>query len=152
MNAYLSINKEPNLSLMSFMKGFVSALLLQGVSSIRPKADEDRDGLATVVELLQEEIEKARNGDRSRFRALVALRNELQPSSVGSFDGFETALRNLQLSLTNCPNPFYEEIAFTASPSFADATLRDEFGEQERVLLQRLSTAFLDRRQHSISS
>jgi len=158
MPTSFEIAEDKDLSLARFMKGFVAALLTKGAASIRPKADEDRDALRRVVDLLENEIQSSRStpqtsaANKRWLRALVRIRNELQPSPVGAFDGFEAALRNLQLSVTNCPNPFYEEIAFSASRPFAEATLKDEFEVRERQLLEHLADGFLNCRRSSISA
>lgn len=112
-----------------FTTAFVSRLIELGESAIYPKSPRDRRGFWAVVGKLEEHIEalrKATNpGDRSLYRSLVVIRNELQASSTGAFDALETSLRNLQLNFTNCPNPDYEEIAFTISRPFAEEVLQE---------------------------
>lgn len=139
------------LSLAQFVQGFVAELLRLGTSAVRPKSEPDREGFARVVEALNDEITRIRRApdsesDQEWYRSLVRLRNELQASNSGAFDGFETALRNQQLSFTNSPNPFYEEIAFSVSRPFAQAVLK-ELPARARHLAGRAAEEFLKGRQ-----
>jgi hypothetical protein len=97
---------------------------------------------------LEKEIDALRSKgdiDKKWYRTLVSLRNQLRPSISGAFDGFESALRNLQLSFTSCPNPFYEEIAFTVTTPFAEAVVKD----RERHLVEAAAKAFINARKQA---
>src|SRR5258706_353039 len=111
------------LTLGDFTQGFVAKLVDSGETAIHPKAPEDRIAILSVIEAIEDELKTVARGDSPStdpwYRALVTLRNELKPSNSGAFDSFETALRNLQLSFTSCPNPFYEEIAFSVTKPYA---------------------------------
>jgi hypothetical protein len=139
-------------SLAQFVQGFVAELLRQGTSAVRPKSEPDREGFARVVDVLNEEIARNRATARDEvwYRSLVRLRNELQASQSGAFDGFETALRNQQLSFTSSPNPFYEEIVFSVSQPFAQAVLR-EFPAPARELVARAAKEFMKGRQEVLA-
>jgi hypothetical protein len=142
------------LTLGDFAQGFVARLVELGETAIRPKAHEDRFGLKRVIDALEAEIRmiKAQGSsiDPDWYRVLVALRNELKPSNSGAFDGFETALRNLQLSFTSCPNPFYEEIAFTVTKPYAKSVI-DEYPDRERALIDCVAKAFVEARRSARS-
>lgn len=133
------------LSVASFTKGFIAHLVESGETAIYPKAEEDRRGFESAIQALEDEIAKLRSSsdpdDRSLYRALVLIRNDLQASSTGAFDSLETALRNLQLNFTNCPNPFYEEISLTVSPTFAKALLA-ELPDRSRGVVIRAADSF----------
>lgn len=128
-----------------FMRGFVAKLLQLDESALQPRNLEDRLGFRRVLDVLEEEIAKLRRKGRpSRLYVdLVRLRNNLSPSNVGAFDNFETALRDLQLSATDCPNPFYDEIVFTVSRPNAEATLA-ELPEEYRLLIEKAAKAFVN--------
>lgn len=139
------------LTLGGFAEGFVAKLVAHGQTAIHPKAPEDRIGLKEVVQILEKEINAlaASSGtDRAWYRALVTLRNELSPSMSGAYDGFESALRNLQLSFTSSPNPFYEEIAFNITKPFAEAVV-SEFTPRQRELIARAAEAFIAARKQA---
>lgn len=139
------------LTLGSFAEGFVAKLITDGQSAIRPQSPEDRFGLNEVVQTLEREIQSIRGKsdlDRDWYRALVMLRNELRPSMTGAFDGFENALRNLQLSFTSCPNAFYEEITFNVTRPFAEAVV-SELPQPQRDLIARAAKAFVDARRQA---
>lgn len=133
------------LSVASFTKGFIAHLVELGETAIYPKAEEDRRGFESAIQALEDEITKLRPSldteERALYRALVLIRNDLQASSTGAFDSLETALRNLQLNFTNCPNPFYEEISLTVSPAFAKALLA-ELPEAPRGVVIRAANSF----------
>jgi len=145
MRGWLEMSAEA-LNVTSFTKGFIAHLVELGETAIYPKSTEDRRGFRSVIEALAAEIDRLRpstdSEGRALYRALVLLRNELQASPTGAFDAMETALRNLQLSLTNCPNPFYEEISFTVSPPFAQALLK-EIPDRQRSVVMKAAEAFL---------
>lgn len=143
------------LSVTQFVQGFVAQLIQLGAAAVRPKSDKDREGLARVVETFNQEIERLRRepGSSTRdewYRSLVLLRNQLQASNTGAFDGFEAALRSLQLSFTNSPNPFYEEIAFSVSKPFAQAVL-NELPDRARELAKRAAEQFLEGRSKALA-
>lgn len=137
------------LTLGDFAQGFVAKLVEAGETAIHPKAPEDRIALRRVISTLEDELHTAnsnRTDDGTKwYQMLVVLRNELKPSNSGAFDSFETALRNLQLSFTSCPNPFYEEIAFSVTKPYASAVLK-EYPDRERELIERAARAFIETR------
>src|SRR5690349_6496757 len=128
------------LTIASFMKAFVARLIELGETAIYPKSDADRRGFSVVIESLNNEIDRLKNSneaeDKALYRSLVVLRNQLQASSTGAYDAFETALRNLQLSFTNSPNPFYDEIAFTISRPFAKSIFMEMPGKQQKLIAE----------------
>lgn len=131
-----------------FAQAFVAQLIAQGVSAVQPHAPEDRKGFQAVVDLLNAEIDRQRQSgdlDIEIYRDLVRLRNELKASNSGAFDSFETILRDLQLSMTNSPNPFYEEIEFSVSKPYAESML-DELSASQRDLVAKAADAFLRER------
>lgn len=136
---------EITLDTERFTRGFVAQLFQLDASALQPRKREDRLGFRRVLDVLEEEIAKLQaEGRRSRLYVdLVRLRNELSPSNIGAFDNFETALRDLQLSATDCPNPFYEEIIFTVSRPNAEATLA-ELPEEYRLLIEKAAKAFVN--------
>src|SRR5688572_7697913 len=145
------VHMSAELTLGSFAQGFVAKLIAEGQSGISPKAAEDRHGLNEVVKTLDKEIQSERaNGakDKEWFRSLVMLRNELRPSLTGAFDGFENALRNLQLSFTSCPNAFYEDIAFNVTRPFAESVV-SELPDRQRNLIARAAEAFVQARKRA---
>jgi hypothetical protein len=128
-----------------FTRGFVAKLLQLDATALQPRKREDRLGFRRVLKVIEDEIAiRQSEGRRSRFYMdLVRLRNELSPSNAGAFDNLETALRDLQLSVTDCPNPFYEEIVFTGSRPNANATLATLPAEYLGVI-EKAAKAFLD--------
>jgi len=137
------------LTIGDFAQGFVAKLVEFGETAIHPKAPEDRIALRRVIDALEHELRNIhRDGSPEEaewYRILVVLRNELKPSNSGAFDSFETALRNLQLSFTSCPNPFYEEIAFSVTKRYASAVF-NEYPDRERHLIERAARAFVEAR------
>src|SRR5271165_5192581 len=95
----------------SFARGFVAALVEEDRTSIQPKRPGHRIAFHKVYDYLREEAHRAHSsGDRDWLKQVVRLRNRLMPGITGSFDQFETALRDLQLSFTESPNVYYEDI------------------------------------------
>jgi hypothetical protein len=139
----------------SFARGFVARLITSGISAIQPHAPEDRRGFQAVVDFLDNEIKRLRgaaaNVDRGAYMQLVRMRNELKASNSGAFDAFETALRDLQLSLTSSPNAFYEEIEFNVSKPYAES-LVGELPPFQRDLVSGAAEAFLRERRAGLST
>ncbi|WP_184204694.1 hypothetical protein [Prosthecobacter dejongeii] len=48
----------------------------------------------------------------------------------------ETALRNMQLSLTAAPNPFYEEISFDIPQAFATSLFEQLAPADRNIVIQ----------------
>lgn len=135
-----------------FAKGFVASLVTNGTDSIQPKSEVDRKGFRKALEVVEQEIatlkRSGKEEDTQLYRALVTLRAELAPSNAGTFDSFEAALRNLQLSFTSCPNPFYEDIQFTVSTPYASSVL-EEFETNQKSVIDRAAKAFLEARSNT---
>ena len=131
-----------HIDLEQFARGFIAALIDTDRASIQPKRPEHVQGFYRVRQLLEAEVERAKQGqDREWYKQLVRLRNRLSPGPTGSFDQLETALRDLQLSFTESPNVYYEDIEFTISKPFAESTLR-KFDDRERALMVGAAKAF----------
>ncbi|TNM60543.1 hypothetical protein [Aliirhizobium smilacinae] len=128
-----------------FARGFIAALIEMGNSSLQPKNPEHRLGLYRVWKYLEERADEARKNETSRdwYKSLVRIRNRVSPGSTGSFDQFQTDLRDLQLSLTESPNPSYEEISFSVSQPFAKSLL-GHFGHHESELVRNAARLFLE--------
>ena len=87
------------LDLQGFAKAFVAELVSRDLVAVRPKSPTDRRGFASVVRLLDEKIRELQESgsDKGEIRQLIRIANELRPSNTGGFEGFEAALRSLQL-------------------------------------------------------
>lgn len=131
------------IDLEKFTRGFIAALIEDNQPSIQPKRPEHIRGFYRLRKILDDEVESARNlSDREWLQQVVRLRNRIAPGPTGSFDQFETALRDLQLSFTQSPNVDYEDIEFTISKPFAKSTLT-HFNEREQALLKQAAAAFI---------
>ncbi len=143
------------LTVASFTRGLIASLVALGETAIYPKSPRDRRGFQSIVEILESEISRVKSSkseeEQELYRPLIRLRNELQASSTGAFDAFETALRNLQLNFTNCPNPFYEEIAFTVSVPFARSILA-ELPDSQRQLVEKAGSQFKQAREAALQN
>jgi hypothetical protein len=127
-----------------FTRGFVAALVEAELSSIQPKDPVQRLAFYKVWKFIGERAEQARSSTTKQdwLRKVVRIRNRMSPGQSGAFDQFETALRDLQLSLTESPNPSYEDIAFTVSKPFANSVL-SEMSQDERELVRQAAEVFL---------
>lgn len=127
-----------------FVRGFISALIEAECSSIQPKKPEHRKGFYKIQQFLDDNVRRARESDdRDWLKQVVRLRNRLAPGPTGAFDRFETALRDLQLSFSESPNVFYEDIVFTVSRPFAESTL-DRLSPRERKLVKEAAKIFVE--------
>lgn len=126
-----------------FTKGFVAALVQAGAYSLQPMNPQHRQGLYRVWGFLDRQAREAQEANaRERFKALIRLRNRIAPGHTGAFDQFQTDLRDLQLSLTESPNPSYEDISFSLSAPFAKSLLM-ELGEERSDLVRGAVEVFL---------
>lgn len=127
-----------------FARGFVAGLVDANVTSIQPKSPAQRRGLHRVHQLVRDEVQKLGIAQRNDWlRTVVQIRNGMAPGQTGAFDQFETALRDLQLSVTESPNPSYEDIRFPISAPFAKSVLK-RLKPNERDLVQRAVGEFLE--------
>ncbi len=101
-----------------------------------------RRGLYRVWGFLGARAEEARGANKVWFRSLVRIRNRVDPGHAGTFDQFQTELRDLQMSMTESPNPSYEDISFSVSRPFARSLL-SELSEEERELVRKAAHLFL---------
>jgi hypothetical protein len=129
-----------------FCKAFLSELVLGGNRVIQPKSAADRRGFRNLVKVLDIAAQEAASGDRAWYKQVVRLRNSLQTSNNGSFEGFETTLRDLQTSSVLQPNPNYEFLKIDVSPSFAQSII-DGLEDRQRILVHAATRAFDDARQ-----
>src|SRR5690242_14556937 len=92
----------------AFMKAFVAGLVLRNRLTIKPQNPNDRRGFGKIVRLLDKKISELdeSGADNNLLRQLVRIANNLRASNTGGYEGFETALRGLQLTFASCPNPF----------------------------------------------
>lgn len=144
----LATRKEVTDSLGSsaFIAAFIAALVVNGRTAIKPKTAHDQSSFYRVYELIEEEVRRLRQNMASSpatYREMVRLRNSIQPSSSGAFDGFEHLLRDQQLWLTACANPFYEEISFEITEPYARSIL-ERANESTRTLAEIAASKFLD--------
>ncbi|UFI04667.1 hypothetical protein [Roseibium aggregatum] len=126
----MKFNPEPNslaiLDLQAFAKAWVAELVELGISGVRPHDPLDRLGFETVVATLDNKIEEllANGAPKRDVLPLLKIANELRPSNAGDFEGFELALRSLQLTFTASPNPWYDYIDFPISEPHANSYLK----------------------------
>lgn len=126
-----------------FTRGFVAALVVAGEASLQPMNPAHRQGLYRVYRYIDKEANRANaSGIREQFKALVRIRNRIAPGQTGAFDQFQTDLRDLQLSLTESPNPSYEDISFSLSQPFARSLL-DQLGAANMSLVEAAVSCFL---------
>jgi|HubBroStandDraft_6_1064221.scaffolds.fasta_scaffold343550_1 hypothetical protein len=140
----LSGKLAPNFDTHAFIKAFVAGLVLRDRLSISPYGANDRRGFANVVRLLDKKIDELekKGEDAKAVRQLVRIANDLRVSNSGGYEGFETALRGLQLTFANCPNPFYEEIAFAVPRPYAKTTV-ENLPPTHQTLIKEVAEAFL---------
>lgn len=134
------------LTLKEFTRGMVASLVTANVGSIQPKRPDQRKALRAVWQHISKETERARKShtqDVDWLKQLIRLRNGMAPGITGTFDQFETALRDLQLSFTQSPNPSYEDVDFTVSKPFARSRLA-RFDQRARKLVDDATTIFLE--------
>ncbi len=132
-----------SLEARDFTRGFVAALVMAGASSLQPMNPAHRQGLYRVFQYIDDQAKTAKSsGVREQFKALVRIRNRIAPGQTGAFDQFQTDLRDLQLSLTESPNPSYEDIAFSLSKPFARSLL-DQLGTAKSHLIEAAVDCFL---------
>lgn len=120
----MDMTTHTSLSTEAFCAAFVSALVTNGITSIRPRSDSARRGFQAVLSRLDSEIENAEKvSDRDWLYELLKIRTTLAPSSNGAFDSFEACLRGLQTSMVSSPNPAFADLRFNVSQSYAKSSL-----------------------------
>lgn len=130
--------------LEDFTRGFVAELVVAERTSIQPKNPAQRRAFHHVWKLISHRVTQVKDSGKERdwLKKIVRIRNRMSPGQSGAFDQFETALRDLQLSITESPNPSYEDISFTVSKPFAQSML-EQMGAEERALVSEAARIFL---------
>ncbi len=122
--------------LRTFTKAFVAGLVMKDMYEVRPDDIHTRRGFGSVVRVLDEARAslEASGADRNLVRMVGRLANELRPSNTGAFDGFEAALRQIQLTFTSSPNPEYDDIVFSVSRTYAEAAVAELPSDQQQII------------------
>jgi len=117
----VSETEAEHIDVQSFTKALVAGLVQLNVGAVSPHDIRDRRGFEKIVRVLDRAVQRLRReGVSSKMLLSVArLANELRASDVGTYEGFEAALRSLQLTFTSSPNPFYDDIDFPVSKTQA---------------------------------
>jgi hypothetical protein len=105
----------------AFCAALVSALVSEGITSIRPRSAIARKGFSAVLKFLDRVIDREK--DRDRLYALLKIRTSLAPSLSGAYDNFEMYFRALQTSRVSSPNPALADLRFNVSPAYARSSL-----------------------------
>lgn len=137
------------LDLPTFIKAFVATLVENRVDAVYPHDSRDIAGFKAVVAELDRELERAHKGKvKEAILPLLNVVNELRPSNTGSFDGFEAALRSLQLTFTSSPNPFFNMIQFPVSRGQAKIFI-EQLPPKPVILAQNAARAFMEARRQA---
>jgi hypothetical protein len=140
-----SIADLKSIDLHSFTKTWVAELVSKNVEAIKPHDPKDRRGFAAVLNTLDRCIDRFKQQafPYDALLPLLQVANELRPSNTGAFEGFETALRSLQLTFTSSPNPWYDDIAFPVSQVQANSFLT-LIPALQREIAEEAANAFID--------
>jgi hypothetical protein len=113
---------------------------------VRPDDLHTRRGFAQVVRVLDDAkvALKSKGADSDFVRRVGRLANELRPGNTGAFDGFETALRQVQLTFTSSPNPDYDDIVFSVSKAYAESAVA-ELPPDQRQIVQEAIKVFIEK-------
>jgi hypothetical protein len=131
------------IDLHSFTKAFVAGLVSTNVDAVQPHDPRDRRGFARVVEILDDEVQKLlkAEADPDTVLPLAKLANELRASGTGGFEGFEAALRALQMTFTASPNAWHDDISFPVTAIDASSYFRS-VPARTKALAMRAAEAF----------
>jgi hypothetical protein len=142
-----------SIDLHSFTKSWVAGLVTNHVDRIRPHDPFMREAFKAVLEALDRRVDRLseQKVPSEAILPLLQVANELRPSNTGAFEGFETALRSLQLTFTSSPNPWYDNIEFPVSQIQAESFLSSIPDVQREIALEAASAfaASINRRNQS---
>lgn len=122
-----------------FCAALVSALISQGITSIRPRSESARRGFQAVLKFLDHVIQKEK--DKKKRYELLKIRTSLAPSLSGAYDNFEACLRGLQTSMVSSPNPAFADLRFNVSPTYAQTSL-EKMDKNWSSLVESAASAF----------
>ncbi|BAM90118.1 PBS lyase HEAT domain protein repeat-containing protein [Bradyrhizobium oligotrophicum S58] len=117
----MELHSSDAITIDAFCAAFVSALVANGITSIRPRSGSARRGFQAVLNKLDKII--AETNDKDTLYDLLKIRTSLAPGLSGSYDNFEAHLRGLQTSMVSSPNPAFADLRFNVSPSYAQSAL-----------------------------
>ncbi len=127
-----------SLDLRTFTKAFVAGLVAKDMYELRPADTLTRRGFEMVVRVLDAARVKLKEegADKDFVRRVGRLANELRASNTGAFDGFESALRQAQLTFTSSPNPEYDDIVFSVPKAYAESTVKGLARSAKRLVTE----------------
>lgn len=129
-----------------FITALISALILRQTVQISLENPKDKMGIRRMKDALDQAVENCREsriGNEAWFRSLVRLRNVFVPGEQNYHERLERALRNLQSSYVEHPNPDYKYIRFQISPPNAQGIV-DSLPTNQRKIVDEVADAFLE--------
>lgn len=99
-----TVVKRPTLD--AFIEAFLAGLVLRGKKLIwirSPKAPEEQERMYALYQYLHAQCEACRDASRNNdtWQLLIAVRNLLKPSPIGSFENFRHILMQKSVWLTS---------------------------------------------------
>lgn len=106
---------DDRLSLRTFSQLFLCALALKGRRRIEFGSPRDTMGIARIITLVSTEIDRMRSTPKEStsqlYYDLVSIRNQLQQSDSGAYDGFEELVSSQQSWLASKFNPTLTKVS-----------------------------------------
>ena len=120
-----------------FIEAFAAKLVASGEHSIKLNRGDVRDRLFSVYQRLNNFIDTIKSqaeADEDFLDSLINIRNIFKPSPIGAFDNLEAILRYKQDTLTEHPNPYYQDIVIKIPLEDAKSVL-DRLTSSEKLVL-----------------
>ncbi len=128
-----------------FMRYFLSVLVLNKQVAYDIQDRSDQRAVRRLYEFVSSfaTAAKAKEAEmHSLYRNLIRIRNNIAPSHIGSFDGFETMLRDQQNWLTSSKNPDLDILKFDLQETRAE-NLLSELDESSYQFFIKAAEAYL---------
>jgi hypothetical protein len=110
-----------------YCEALICALLVRKKSHLRFDDAETTHALGNLIAKLRADAKEAeRAGDTGLTYDLFVLLNQISPNpNTGAYDGFWSALRDLQPAYAEVRNPYYLALEFKGTPSIAETAVKE---------------------------
>ena len=134
-----------------FFKFFIAGLVRAGCRSFRINSRRDRERVGRVESIIKRMVDKKIKEAMSsknmavdkELRELLSIHKYFIKSSVGSYDKFEGALRNMQYVYTSSENPTLDVIKFNIDKRHADSIWKEISGTEEEKFMESIIKGYL---------
>ncbi len=134
----MATNPAQRFTVGRYCEALICALLVRRKSHLRFDDAKTTRALGDLIDQLRAEAREAeRVGDAGLTYDLFVLLNQISPNpNTGAYDGFWSALRDLQPAYAEVRNPYYLALEFKGTPSIAETAVKELPERWKKIVTQ----------------